>query len=105
MQETAERLRGFARSYLMARLAEAGLAGLIEFRSSVEPGFADRIVRDLDRRAAALAPRFPRRTMWRAPELVLGRIHDTVVELDPDAGENSTEFEMLACVKIETAPL
>lgn len=105
MQETAEGLRGFAQSYLMARLAESGLAGLIEFRNSVEAGFADRIVHDLDRRAAALAPRSPRRTVWRGPEHVLARVHDAIVQLDPDAIENPTDFEMLACLKVETAPL
>ncbi|MFZ5926312.1 MAG: hypothetical protein ACOYX1_02580 [Acidobacteriota bacterium] len=105
MQETAEGLRDFARSCLMARLAESGLAGLIEFRTSVEEGFADRTVRDLDRRAAALAPRCPRRTVWRGPEQVLARIHDAIAELDSDAIENPTEFEMLACLKVETALL
>ncbi len=105
MQETSEILRSFGRSYLLGRLAEFGLAGLMEFRSMAEQGFAERIVRDLDRRAAALAPRAPRRTVWRGPGHVLARIREVAVELDADASENSTELEMLACLKVETAPL
>lgn len=102
MQETAEALRSFAQSYLMDKLTKLGLTGLIEFRSSVEAGFADRIVRDLDRRAAALAPRSPRRTVWRGPGPLLAQIHEAVIRLDPDAIENPTELEMLACLKVET---
>ena len=102
MQGTAEALRSFAQSYLTDKLTKLGLTGLIEFRSSVEAGFADRIVRDLDRRAAALAPRSPRRTVWRGPGPLLAQIHEAVIRLDPDAIENPTELEMLACLKVET---
>jgi hypothetical protein len=99
MQETANALRNFARSYLTTRLAELGLAGLLEFRGGVEDGFADRIVRDLDRRSAALAP-FPlRRTVWRGPEPVLARFREAITGLDPDVMENPTEVQMLACLK------
>ncbi|MGB9618871.1 MAG: hypothetical protein ACPL7K_00500 [Armatimonadota bacterium] len=104
MQETADALRSFGRSYILGRLAELGLADLIEFRNSAEGGFADRIVRDLDRRAAALAPRLPRSTVWRGPKRVLARFHDTIIQLDPDATENPSDLEMLACLKAETAP-
>jgi hypothetical protein len=102
MQETAEALRRFARTYLMDKLTKLGLAGLIEYRSVAEAGFAGRMVSDLDRRAAVLAPRPPRRTVWRGPEHLLERIHDAIVQLDPGVSENPTELEMLACLKVET---
>jgi len=100
MKQTLAQLVGFSSEYLQSRLDEFGLDGLLEFRSHEDPGFEERIVRDMDRRAIALAGRTPLRTSWQGPEDVLTRLHDKIVALDADVQEHPSVSGMVACLKV-----
>ena len=100
MTQTVAELVEFSKQYLESRTEELGLQGLVDFRSQEEPGFEEKIVRDLDRRARALAGRSPLRTSWHGPADVLTRLHDEIVTLDSEAKEQPSVSGMVACLKV-----
>lgn len=100
MVQTVTGLFDFSKRYLESRTEAFSLQGLVDFRSLEEPGFEDRIVRDLDRRATALAGRSPLRTSWHGPADVLTLLHDKIVTLDPEAKEQPSVSGMVACLKV-----
>ncbi len=100
MAQTVSGLREFAKKHLESRLDDLSLLHLIEFRDQEEPGFLNRVVRDLDRRATALAGRAPLRATWHGPTEVLIRFHDRIVALDSAAIEEPESFAMLGCLKV-----
>jgi hypothetical protein len=100
MKETAASILDLAKRFLESRLDDFGFEGLVDFRAQEDSDFWERIVRDLDRRAATLAGRAPLRTSWHGPSGVLARLHDTIMALDPNADEQSSLAAMTACLKV-----
>lgn len=100
LKKTVEVLVGFAERFLKSRLDDLSFEGLVAFRAQEDPNFSERIVRDLDRRAAALAGRAPLRTSWHGPSGALARFHDKIVALAPDADEQSSDAAIVGCIKV-----
>jgi hypothetical protein len=90
----------FARRYLQSHKTRLSLREQLAFRGQLDTRYVEQLVRNLDRRSAALVTGVGVETTWCGPPDLLALLRGAVPDLGGATHEEPVELELLACVRL-----